>query len=206
MRNQILNIILVALSVVGFLLAMTDKIGALPFLNQYSHLFPIFIGGAVALRAVLRVLGDFFDDWTINDSFKSATMFMLVFCSTFFLLASCSTTGTGTGSTVTSAVLNEIRRDVTAVALATLRDAATKSMNGEKVDLGQAATAGLYAQGFAILTSDKLERLINAWSGDKIEPVAVIAAQKFDEAAPRTAGERQAVVTAIAEGIATATN
>lgn len=105
---------------------------------------------------------------------------------------------------VTNAVLENIAKAVGQVALSTLTNAATQQLNGNKVDLAQAASEGLWKNAGTIVDSNSLTNVINAWSGGAIKPVAAVAAQKFEEAKPVTPAEKAAVVNTIAASISKA--
>lgn len=125
------------------------------------------------------------------------------------LLSSCATdTGDVTKDRrdrVTNAILSAVGKAVASAAVSTLTNAATQQMNGSKVDLAQAASQGLWTNVGSIANSDSLEKVINAWSGGAIKPIAAVAAQKFNEAHPVTPEDKKQVVATIANAITKAT-
>lgn len=72
---------------------------------------------------------------------------------------------------------------------------------GQKLDLAQSASEGLWRAGAEVVTSDNLKTLVNAWSGGKIPAVATTAATQFAKLNPQTTAERIAVVNEFARVI-----
>lgn len=73
-RSRIINILQLLLVVISGMMAFVQTIpigdAAPEWLREYAYLWPLVLAAASALQRVVLVLGDFFDDWQINASFR----------------------------------------------------------------------------------------------------------------------------------------
>lgn len=122
------------------------------------------------------------------------------------LAASCAT---NTGDPVkdargraTNQALAEAGKVLGKVVVAGLMNAAQQEMSGGKVDFGHAATQGLFSTAPTIFSSDQVDRVVQAYAGDKLPTTAKAAAKAFKAAPPSVTDE--AKTNAIAQVISTA--
>lgn len=107
---------------------------------------------------------------------------------------------------VTNAALSIIGKAVADTLVSTITNAATGERDGEKVDLAHSAVQGLYVNLGASLNSNNIAKVINAWSGNELTPVAEVAKDKVAEVEGKvgtlTPSESRSIVGTIASAIA----
>jgi hypothetical protein len=82
------HIVIVLLSIIGGILAIADKVSALPFIPpDWTNKWGLFVAAAISIKPILLIIGDWLDDGIINQSFKSALPLLLV----GLLLTGCAT-------------------------------------------------------------------------------------------------------------------
>ena len=111
--------------------------------------------------------------------------------------AGCDTLPTGNPSKdrrnrVANALLQIGAKSLGTFAVHTLQAVVSEQRTGAKIDFADAAAQGAWASARTVLTSADVERVINAWSGDKLLEVATAAASQYRHAvangvAPETA-------------------
>ena len=112
-------------------------------------------------------------------------------------LAGCDTLPTGNPTKdrrnrVANALLQIGAKSLGTFAVNTLQAVVSEQMTGAKIDFADAAAQGAWASATTVMTSADVERVINAWSGDKLPEVATAAASQYRHAvangvAPETA-------------------
>ncbi len=127
-----------------------------------------------------------------------------------FLFIGCAT-DTGNVSTdrrgrVTNAILKELGNAVGSVLESSLKNVATDAISGQKVDMAQALTQGLYANMGTIISAEGIGNIMNAWSGNELKPVAAIAVDKVNDlvkqTGPLTPVESRVIMSTIASAVA----
>lgn len=107
---------------------------------------------------------------------------------------------------VTNAALSIIGQAVATTLVSTITNASTGERDGDKVNHAHSAVQGLYANLGASVNSNNIAKIINAWSGNELTPVAEVAKVKVAEVeanvGPLTAPESRSIVGTIASAMA----
>ena len=70
-RTEVISrIVALLLALIGAFLGFADKVGDAPeFLKEYSHLWPMFVTGAIVAKQILLIAMDALDDGKQNNSY-----------------------------------------------------------------------------------------------------------------------------------------
>lgn len=71
MKTKFLHLLTIVLAICGGILAVADKVTALPFIPaEWTKYWGVCLAGASSIRGIVLVLGDLIDDGQLNGSFK----------------------------------------------------------------------------------------------------------------------------------------
>ena len=101
------------------------------------------------------------------------------------MFSGCSTASTGNPlidrrNRVANALLGVAAKTIGTFAVNTLKSVIQDEMSGSKIDFANSAADGLWATAQTAVNSSDIERVINAWGGDKLPLVAVAAKRQYD--------------------------
>lgn len=220
MKTKLLNWLSLILALAGGVMAFGDKVEIISWLDpRIAHIWPFILVMATSIDRIGKIVGDALDDGDINGSYKAAQspadsadkpygarnqrfVPVLLCC---LLLTSCATDTLDIKANrrgrITNAVLQELGRVMASVAWNTFQNVATAKMTGEKVDMGHAAAANLWAASTTIDGAAALQHIINAASDHQLQPIANKAAEVYAAAAPKTPAESARVINAIAKAV-----
>lgn len=97
------------------------------------------------------------------------------------IFASCATDTPDVAANARNRAINQVLTEAGSIlgrtATQTLFNVARSELTGDKVDYGQSAAAGLWANVNAASTASAIQRVIQAYSGEKAPQTAAVAAQ-----------------------------
>lgn len=184
------HVVMVLLAIIGGVLAIADKVAALPFIpNEWTKYWGLFVAGAAAVKPILLIIGDLLDDGVINQSFKSSLPVALL-CGLF--VAGCATDTGDPAKDRRGRVTNAVATEAAKVAWSFLLTSGENYLAGRN---GQDAAKAAF--GAAIQSYDGaagLSNIIRAAAGPQAAQVAHAA---YVAADPQTPAQKIAVANSI---------
>lgn len=199
-KQKFIHIVSFIVAIVGVILANGEQWFSIPGIPPWlAHSWPTVLFIATAIDRLGVYIINYFSTGTSTKLTILAIGLIGICIST--LQSGCAT---NTGDPVkdargraTNQALVEAAKVLGNFAVVSLQNAAQQEMQNGKVDWGNAATTGLYANSTSILNSGQIERVINAYAGNNLPQTAQAAATAFDSSNANPDAKTQAIAAVI---------
>lgn len=185
------HVVMSMLAIIGGVLAIADKVAALPFIpNEWTKYWGVFVAGAAAVKPILLIIGDLLDDGVINQSFKGSLPVTAMIC--ILLLPGCATDTGNPKTDQRGRVVNAVATEAAKVAWSFLLTSGENYLAGQN---GQDAAKSAF--GAAIQGYDGAAGLANIVKAAAGPQAAQVASAAYIAANPQTPAQKVAVANSV---------